>query len=215
MLFENLPLYYKKSKVMKNLIESIEAEFNALKQKTNLTENQFFVILADEDINRHEQDVGIIPSPTSDIDSRRGRVMSRLRGTGTVTKTLMKNVALSFINGEIEIVEYPSEYYFAVKFTSKTGIPYNISDIQSIVEEIKPAHLAVKYIFTYKLWQDISETLQNWTMVKTYTWEELLSFETSNFLTIADDNKVYFCPDSSGNGKIIWDGAKAYARRNE
>ena len=195
-------------------MRSIEAEFELLKSDVALTENQFFVVLADKNISEHEKDVGLAPDTGADIETRRGRVMSKLRGTGTVTKSMMKNVAASFVNGDIEIIEYPSEYCFAVKFTSRTGIPYNISDIQSMIEEIKPAHLAVEYIFTYKLWQDIMGILNNWKTVNTYTWELLLSFEILMNLNITDAG-VYYCPDGTGNARVVWDGNRAYARRDE
>ena len=214
-MLKKLPTYYQKSKVIRELFKSIELEFKSLSEETVLTENQFFVILSDRDIAKHEQDVGLVPDTSADLDTRRGRVMSKLRGTGTVTKTMMKNVAASFVNGDIEIIEYPSRYCFAVKFTSRTGIPYNIEDIKAMVEELKPAHLAVEYIFTYRLWQDVLDTLSNWTTVKSYTWEQLLVFEITNNLTISDDGKVYYCPSSKGNALVIWDDNKAYARRNE
>lgn len=214
-MLKKLPTYYQKSKVIRELFKSIELEFKSLSEETVLTENQFFVILSDRDIAKHEQDVGLVPDTSADLDTRRGRVMSKLRGTGTVTKTMMKNVAASFVNGDIEIIEYPSRYCFAVKFTSRTGIPYNIEDIKAMVEELKPAHLAVEYIFTYRLWQDVLDTLSNWTTVKSYTWEQLLVFEITNNLIISDDGKVYYCPSSKGNALVIWNENKAYARRNE
>ena len=214
-MLKKLPTYYQKSKVIRELFKSIELEFKSLSEETVLTENQFFVILSDRDIAKHEQDVGLVPDTAADLETRRGRVMSKLRGTGTVTKTMMKNVAASFVNGDIEIIEYPSKYCFAVKFTSRTGIPYNIEDIKAMVEELKPAHLAVEYIFTYRLWQDVLDTLSNWTTVKSYTWEQLLVFEITNNLTISDDGKVYYCPSSKGNALVIWDDNKGYARRNE
>lgn len=200
---------------MQELFKSIELEFERLKDKVALTENQFFVILTDENIQNHEQDVGLTPDHSADIETRRSRVLSRLRGTGTVTKTMMKNVAASFVNGDIEIIEYPSQYCFAVKFTSRTGIPYNIADIQAMVEEIKPAHLAVEYIFTYRLWEDVIDTLQNWTTVKTYTWDEVLVFEHKKVLNITDEGAVYYTTEETGNGTVVWDGTNAYARRNE
>ena len=209
-----MPGYYRKSKVMNDLIHSIENEFERLKSETTLTENQFFVILSDRDIKNHEEDVGLVPDASADIETRRSRVLSKLRGTGTVTKTMMKNVAASFVNGDIEIIEYPSEYCFAVKFTSKTGVPYNIADIQAMIEEIKPAHLAVEYIFTYRLWQDILDEIQIWTAAKNYSWEWMLTFEVKSNLNISDAD-VYYCPDGNGNGKVIWNSSKAYARRNE
>ena len=115
-MLEKMPGYYRKSQVMTELCTSIETEFERFKQETLITENQFFVILADRDIKRHEEDVGLVPDTSADIETRRGRVLSKLRGTGTVTKTMMKNVAASFVNGDIEIIEYASEYCFAVKF---------------------------------------------------------------------------------------------------
>ena len=129
---------------MTQLCKSIENEFERLNDEITLTENQFFVILSDRDIKNHEEDVGLVPDTSADIETRRGRVLSKLRGTGTVTKTMMKNVSKSFVNGDIEIIEYPSKYCFAVKFTSKTGVPYNLDDIKAMIEEIKPAHLAVE-----------------------------------------------------------------------
>ena len=213
-MLEKMPGYYRKSKVMNDLIHSIENEFERLKAETALTENQFFVILSDRDIKHHEEDVGLVSDTSSDIGTRRGRVLSKLRGTGTVTKTMMKNVAASFVNGDIEIIEYPSEYCFAVKFTSKTGVPYNIADIQAMIEEIKPAHLAVEYIFTYRLWQDVLDEIQIWTTAKSYSWEWLLTFEVKSNLNISEDG-IFYCPDGNGNAKVIWNNNKAYARRNE
>ena len=133
----------------------------------------------------------------------------------TVKGLIPSNPVASFVNGDIEIIEYPSRYCFAVKFTSRTGIPYNIEDIKAMVEELKPAHLAVEYIFTYRLWQDVLDTLSNWTTVKSYTWEQLLVFEITNNLIISDNGKVYYCPSSKGNALVIWNENKAYARRNE
>ena len=115
---------------------------------------------------------------------------------------------------DIEIIEYPSEYCFAVKFTSKTGVPYNIADIQAMIEEIKPAHLAVEYIFTYRLWQDVLDEIQIWTTAKNYSWEWMLTFEVKSNLNISDSG-IFYCPDGNGNGKVIWNSSKAYARRNE
>lgn len=197
---------------MQELMQSLELEMERLRSAVQLTGNQFFVLLADKNLSEHEEDVGLNPDLSTDFESRRSRVLSRLRGTGTVTKTMIKNVAASFVNGEIEITEYPSQYLFSVAFTSKQGVPYNLQDIKDMIEEIKPAHLAVEYIFTYRLWEDVKNDLQNWTMVKPYTWEELLTFHVRHYLTVTESG-IYFCPEAQGNARVVWDGTKAYARR--
>ena len=211
-MLKKLPSYYQNSKVIRELMQSLENEMKRLRAETELTENQFFILLSDRDLSQHEKDVGLVPEPSADIDTRRGNILSRLRGTGTVTKTMMKNVAASFVNGDIEITEYPSEYMFSVTFNSKQGVPYNLTDIQAMIEQIKPAHLAVEYIFTYRLWEDIL-ALTNWNEVRSYTWEGLLTFNIVDNINIIAD-KPYYCPDGNGNGKVIWNENKAYARRN-
>ena len=210
-----MPNYYRKSQVMTELLSSIEKEVNRLNDEVTLTENQFFVLLSDKDIERHEQDVGIPLDMSADIDTRRSRVLSKLRGTGTVTKTMLKNVAASFVNGDIEVVEYPSRYCFAVRFTSKEGVPFNIEDIKAMIEEIKPAHLAVEYVFTYRLWEDIRDVLQKWKMLTNYTWDWLLTFAEPKYVYLDAQNNIYFAPNNDGNATIVWDEKRAYARRNE
>ena len=213
-MLDKLPSYYRKSKVMQELMHSLEQEMDRLRFEVSLTENQFFVLLADKNLTEHEKDVGLNPDLSSDLDTRRSRVLSKLRGTGTVTKTMMKNVAASFVNGDIEITEYPSQYLFSVAFTSKQGVPYNLQDIKDMIEEIKPAHLAVEYIFTYRLWQDVKTQLADWSEVQTYSWEGLLTFHVRNNINIID-GVPYYCPDDTGNGVVVWNENKAYARRNE
>ena len=77
----------------------------------------------------------------------------------------------------------------------------------------KPAHLAVEYIFTYRLWQDILDEIQIWTAAKNYSWEWMLTFEVKSNLNISDGG-IFYCTDGNGNAKVIWNQNKAYARRN-
>ena len=93
-------------------------------------------------------------------------------------------------------------------------MPYNLEDIKLMIEEIKPAHLAVEYIFTYRLWQDILDEVQIWTAAKNYSWEWMLTFEVKSNLNISDGG-IFYCPDGNGNAKVIWNQNKAYARRND
>lgn len=74
-MLEKMPGYYRKSKVMNDLVRSIDNEFERLKQETILTENQFFVILSDRDIKSHEEDVGLVPDASADIETRRSSIM--------------------------------------------------------------------------------------------------------------------------------------------
>ena len=77
-MIEKLPGYYRKSKVINDLVRAIENEFNRLNAETTLTENRFFVILSDRDIKHHEEDVGLVPDTSANLDTRKGRIKKRI-----------------------------------------------------------------------------------------------------------------------------------------
>ena len=87
---------------------------------------------------------------------RRERIMSKLRGSGTTTTAMIQNVAESFSNGEVTIIEYNDEHKFEVKFTGTIGMPLNMDDLTAAIEEIKPAHLAYTYVYIYTTNQTLS-----------------------------------------------------------
>ena len=96
-----------------------------------------------------EKAYGIITDLSKSYDFRRSRIKSKRRSQGVTTVTMIKNVAESFSNGEVEIIEYNLEYRFEVKFVGTLGIPPNMDDLTAAIEEIKPAHLAYAYIYIF------------------------------------------------------------------
>jgi len=53
-------------------------------------------------------------------------------------------------------------------------------------------------------------TLTDWSGARTYSWEDLMTFETKNNLRIVGGTP-YYCGDN-GNGIVVWDENRAYAR---
>jgi len=208
------PPYYKHSKVMNSIYNVLDQEMERLSGEASLTENQFFVLLADKSLPEHEKDVGLSAS-NADTQSRRSNILSKLRGSGTTNINALKNIVASYEGGEIEVVEYVSEYAFAIKFVSKKGVPVNLDDIKKVVEDIKPAHLEVRYIFTYRLWQDVKSTIENWEAAKSNSWEWMRSFEITSNLYISDDGLVYYRDTNDGNAYIAFINGKPAAKRME
>jgi len=102
---------------------------------------------------------------------RRTRIISKLRGQGTTTVAMIKNVAESFSNGEVEVLEHPAEYRFDVKFVGTVGVPPNMDDLSAAIEEIKPAHLAYDYIIIYRTWSEVSS--RTWGELAAHTWGDI------------------------------------------
>ncbi|TCO69493.1 YmfQ family protein [Marinisporobacter balticus] len=148
-LLNHLPKYYRTSTVMANITNAENQELQLFKDKLNNTLNQFFVDLADTSLDRWEKDLGIPINNTKPDEYRRSVIKSKLRGQGTITVELMKNVAESYINGAIEVTEDNPNYSFVVRFVDVNGIPPNLDDLKAAIEEIKPAHLQSLYRFKY------------------------------------------------------------------
>mgnify|MGYP001009127868 FL=1 len=108
---------------------------------------------------------------------RRERIRAKIRGIGTVTKQMIEVVAKSYSNGEVEVIENPADYSFKIKFVGVRGIPANMADLTLTIEEIKPAHLAYTFEFTYITWAEFDGYNKSWDTWDTLnlTWDE---FET-------------------------------------
>ena len=114
---------------------------------------------------------GIPAEAGKDTDFRRARVLSKLRGQGVPTAELLRAVAASFVNGDVDIVEHNDQAYFVVKFVSTLGVPPNIDDLTAAIREIKPAHLDFHYEYLCRTWLQVKS--HTWGALKNVTWGEV------------------------------------------
>lgn len=170
-LLSYMPKYYVTSKVIDNINAANAAELTNFQNKLNSTLNQFFIDTADFTLERWEKELGLEVNNNLNADFRRSRVKSKLRGTGTCTITLIENVAQSFSNGEVDVIEDNANYSFVIKFVGTLGIPPNMNDLEAIINEIKPAHLGFTFEYTYTVWENVKNL--TWEQVSAGTWEDL------------------------------------------
>lgn len=155
-LIDLLPDYYAKSSQIVELQGAFEGWTEALQTaKTDLFA-QLNVSTATWGLSTWETALGIETDASKSYAYRRERIMSKLRGAGTTTAAMIQNVAESFSNGEVNIVEYNSEYRFEIKFTGTIGMPANMEDLTAAIEEIKPAHLDYSYVYVYNINKSLS-----------------------------------------------------------
>jgi len=170
-ILERMPPYYLTSYIMRSVWDAQGHEIDRLNDTLDEILEQFFVDTATWGLELWEQFLGLPIDKTKPEQFRRERIKAKLRGYGTVTKGLIKNVASAFANGEVEVIEYPSEYKFVVKFVGVKGIPPNMSDLTKTIEEIKPAHLNYEYQYTYNVWNLLTSKV--WNDLAHYTWEQV------------------------------------------
>lgn len=166
-----LPEYYKGNKTMEELQGILSTDINRLANNINTAIDQCFVNTATTLLSRYEKIYGIQVDVSKSNEFRRERIRAKIRGTGTVTKQMIENVAKSYSNGEVEVIENTADYSFKVKFVGTKGIPDNMADLTLTINEIKPAHLSFFFEYTYNTWNDVAG--MTWDEASVYTWEEL------------------------------------------
>lgn len=158
-LFQYLPNYYQDIREFQTLIGTENEEVEQLSATIDEVLKQFYVDTATWGLANWERICGIPIDESKPVEQRRSVIKSKLRGIGTVTVALIKNVAESWYNGEVEVTEQPSLYTVKIKFVSKLGVPSNLADIQNALREILPAHLAINFEFSYLLIKDVHNVM--------------------------------------------------------
>ena len=170
-LMKYLPTYWheiEQMKVLQEILGKNLAEVIAFKQDLF---NQMFIETATWGLSRWEKIFDLPIEIEKNYSFRRERIKAKIRGAGTTTKQLIINIASAFSNGEVEVIEYPNEYRFVVKFVGVKGVPANMKDLTSSIEEVKPAHLAFTFEYTYNYWNNLKA--YTWSALSIHTWDKV------------------------------------------
>lgn len=167
-LMKYLPDYWQENITMKELQEILGIEVANLIDNLMFSMNQMFINTATTGLARWEKILGLETDIKKPYAYRQERIKAKMMGSGTTTKQMIVNVASAFSNGEVEVVEHSEEYRFIVKFIGVKGVPGNMKDLTATIEEIKPAHLAFEYQYTYNTWGFVKS--KTWGAGRAYTW---------------------------------------------
>jgi hypothetical protein len=162
--------FQRKSEVYRELFESEGVQFDNRDSAIADLKLQLSIDTATWSMPIYEKELKIPTDPAKPISERRSVIKSKMRGTGQVDASLIKLVADSYSNGDVDV---SFDGTIRITFTSVVGVPPNMQDLQDAIEEIKPAHLAVLYVFLYNTWNQIST--KTWGELESYTWEQVLS----------------------------------------
>lgn len=170
-LMNYLPSYWHPVREMKELQKSAGQQVETLWASLSDLAAQFYLETATWGLSRWEKVWEIPVEPAKPLVFRRERIRAKIRGAGTTTKQMLVNLASAFANGEAEVVEYPSEQRYVIKFVGVKGVPANIGDLQASIAEISPAHLTFSFEYTYNYWNNIKS--KKWGELIRETWEGL------------------------------------------
>jgi len=140
---------------MRSILQVEGAELDKLRQALDEVLNQFFVRTATWGLDAWEKELGLSPALNQPENERRDRIVSRIRGTGTASISIVKQVAESYDKGSIDVIEDHAAYTVTIAFVDTRGVPPNIDDLKAAVRAVVPAHLDIVYHYRYTLYQDL------------------------------------------------------------
>ena len=165
MLLDLYPQFIRHSYTFQQLFKGEEAIINQYLDELEEMILQLSPQTATTEISRWENIFGVKSVEGATLQERREKVIAKIRGSRTTTVAVIKSVCEAFTNGRVDVTENTAPYTFEVKFTGTLGMPPNYYDLQAVIEEIKPAHLAVIYVILHITWNQVD--------AKNYTWDGL------------------------------------------
>jgi len=175
-LMKYLPAYYKKSEIMKAIQDAYSTEFGYIYFFLEDFLKQFLTPeTATWGLAFWEQELGLKTDISKSYEERREIIMSRLRGIGTIGRDVIKRAAETFSGGDVDVIEYPAEHRFVVKFVGTLGVPKNMASFIEMIEDLKPAHLAYSFEYTFTWWDLLKEL--TWAQAGIMTWNQLKEYE--------------------------------------
>lgn len=151
----------------RNIIEAIAAEHELQRSDVEqVLKNLFFDTCSLKMLEFYETECGITSKAASEAD-RRSAVEAKWKSDGKCDIMLLQMIADSWKYGKTDI-DY-EDFKLTVAFIDK-GVPTDIEGLKQELEEAKPAHIPIEYIYTYNTWGDLK--LKTWGELKTGTWAE-------------------------------------------
>ena len=133
-----------------DLLDSIQNSL--VTTETNAKElEEAIIVNADEDtISDWEEWMKLSVEPSWTLQDRIDRVIYVMNSRGFFTVEFLKDQALIFTNGQIEVNEDFINYHFEIEFTSIIGNPPNMNTFTQMIEVNKPAKLTFSFKYRYR-----------------------------------------------------------------
>ena len=185
-LFDRIPIYSLSPEV-ETMQDAIQGALGTAVEYTIGAQTQIFVQTATWSLPEWEKMLGLPIGTGLSNAERRERIISKLRGVGTVTKAMVQNVASSYANGEVSVEEGTGDdaYHITITFVDEKGLPPQIDALKAALEEIIPAHLMIDYVVRFTTHGEIGPT---WS----YTHAQLSAYTHDEIRTLGPNNAIIY-----------------------
>ena len=156
-MLSSLPTAYRKDAWVIALLSAIAGVDSAQRADADETAQQMFLDSMTWALAIEERIAGITPAAGAGVEERRSVLQAKWRSaTGKCDVDLIQRVCDSWKNGEVDVDFVDGE--IVLRFVGAYGVPDAdaLAALQSAVQEVIPAHLAVQYLYRYLLVREVS-----------------------------------------------------------
>jgi hypothetical protein len=174
-LVQSWPPERRNSRTFLAIAHALGSEFDLLYGAVRELAAQFFPRTATWTLDDWEARLGLSIQPAWPDGERQDRLVAHLRTFGTPTLQRIKDVALSFENGEIEVIQDHPAYNMILMFTGVQGVPANVAEFELTMRRLIHAHLALEIAYNYTTWAELTSQGLTWDALTALnlTWDQL------------------------------------------
>lgn len=165
-IFRNDDISKHIAKISQNELENIEIKITDIK-------SNIFLDTSTWGMNIFEKELNIEYVEDKTIDERKALISAKWRGSGKLTLELIQDTVKAYTTN---VVSVRFNGTIIIDFSDKIGVPNDVDSLMKSVEDIKPAHLGVDYIFRYRTWGDLKPF--TWKAIDKYSWKNVKEKET-------------------------------------
>ena len=143
-LFSYLPDTYKKSKVMKDILAPQETQLDKARERQDeIAQDVYPSTTMRPELWENEYAI----EPVEDLERRRKNIIAKMRGVGTVTLQLAKDIVQAYTDGEVTAEEDNDDCMLHFEITSATAGIADADIMRKQLYETIPAHIDFQYGF--------------------------------------------------------------------
>lgn len=168
-LVRNTNKLYWKDKFVNDLYSASAVILNEIVSNLEETEKQiFFDTMPEKAVKMHEKYLQISPPENATVDERRQNVQANWLATKgrKFTIQMIKDVCEAWKKGAVNVTFIDG--VITINFIDIFGVPKFYKNIKETVENIKPAHIPLEFVFLTHSWRDAS--IYKWNDFRTKTW---------------------------------------------
>ncbi|MBU3146902.1 putative phage tail protein [Clostridium sp. CF012] len=179
-LISNMHKIFRDDLWLQEIFKSGGNELDTLKSAMAELEKQYnFKTISLEFLPFYEKLLAIKTNPLNSIEDRRSFVEAKWKSDSKADLKLIQAVCNSWRGGVIAVT-FPNGK-IQIKFNGLGGVPSDLKGLELAIDDVKPSHLPIRYIFMYLYWNLFESWNLTWDGLesKNLTWDNLESKVTN------------------------------------